>query len=341
VATQRLSTSGADETSAVLSEVYGRVATSFIDRTAGMRIERDVAGGAVLDRVLLDFGASFEVEPLETISVVRVRRGRLRVTTGRVVEAAGPGELLVVAVAGTPYAAAVDDLDEEVTALSRGVLDGVASTLRGPDTDPVRLTGQRPVSAAAAVQFNRVRAQVLQTVRDPPETLGDHATQLLRSSLGRLLASSVLAAFPSTAVTEPTSVDRHDAHPDTLRRAVAFIESNPDLDITLTDIARAAAVTPRAIQLAFRRDLDTTPMGYLRRVRLDRARADLAAAVPGDGATVTAIAARWGSARPSRFAADYRRTYGHHPTRTLQAPADWERRRTGFAFWSPMLRIRC
>ncbi|WP_228717474.1 helix-turn-helix transcriptional regulator [Allosaccharopolyspora coralli] len=102
-----------------------------------------------------------------------------------------------------------------------------------------------------------------------------------------------------------------------LRRAVAFIEANPDLDLTLTDIARAANVSPRALQLAFRRHLDTTPMHYLRRVRLDRAHHDLQNAVAGDGTTVTGVAARWGYARPSRFAADYRSAYGEHPHRTL------------------------
>ncbi|MEU1390940.1 MULTISPECIES: helix-turn-helix domain-containing protein [unclassified Nonomuraea] len=61
-----------------------------------------------------------------------------------------------------------------------------------------------------------------------------------------------------------------------------------------------AHVTVRAIQLAFRRHLDTTPLGYLRRIRLYHAHADPRAADPGRGDSVAAIAARWGFAHPGR-----------------------------------------
>jgi transcriptional regulator GlxA family with amidase domain len=118
-------------------------------------------------------------------------------------------------------------------------------------------------------------------------------------------------------VLSPTAEDGHDAHPDTLRRATSFIETNPDVELTLADVARAARVTPRALQLAFRRHLDTTPMAYLRRVRLDNARDDLRAATAGDERTVTAVAARWGFT-PSRFTEQYRAAYGELPSHTLR-----------------------
>ena len=97
---------------------------------------------------------------------------------------------------------------------------------------------------------------------------------------------------------------------------MAFIDANPDLDIALVDIARACVVTPRAVQIAFRRHLDTTPMAYLRIVRLDRAHADLLDADPDGVAAVSEIAARWGFTS-SRFASQYRATYGETPSATL------------------------
>lgn len=109
------------------------------------------------------------------------------------------------------------------------------------------------------------------------------------------------------------------ANPDTLRRAIAFIEAHPDVDLALPDIARAACVTPRALQLAFRRRLDTTPMAYLRRIRLERARRDLSAAAPGDGTSVTTVAYRWGFSTPSRFSQHYRAAYGESPSQTLRS----------------------
>jgi AraC-like DNA-binding protein len=102
-----------------------------------------------------------------------------------------------------------------------------------------------------------------------------------------------------------------------VRRAVAFIDENAHIDITVVDIAAAAFVTIRAVQTAFRRHLDTTPMAYLRRVRLDHAHRELLAANPAHE-TVTAVAYRWGFPNPARFAAYYRQAYGVPPSRTLR-----------------------
>jgi AraC-like DNA-binding protein len=85
----------------------------------------------------------------------------------------------------------------------------------------------------------------------------------------------------------------------------------------MADIAAAAFVTTRAVQLAFQRHKGMTTMEYLRLVRLDRARRDLAGASADDGLTVTAVAYRWGFSSPSRFALRYRQAYGVSPSLTL------------------------
>jgi len=85
-----------------------------------------------------------------------------------------------------------------------------------------------------------------------------------------MLAATTLATFPNTVITEPTARDRRDATSATVRRAIAFLDQHPDTDISVADIAAAAHVSIRAVQVACRRHLDTTPMQYLRTVRLDR-----------------------------------------------------------------------
>ena len=59
-------------------------------------------------------------------------------------------------------------------------------------------------------------------------------------------------------------------------------------------------------------------MAYVRRVRLECAHRELQAADPTSGDTVAAIAARWGFAKPDRFAAAYRAAYGVAPIHTLR-----------------------
>lgn len=316
MATEVLTTSGGEQTGAALSAIYGRVAAS-VESSGGMRIERDPAGAATLDRITYDVPGVFEVEPAGLITIMRVRSGGVRLSRGSARVQVGAGRLYVTEHLDRPYRAVAEQLDEDVTTLPRTLLDDVASTVRGPEADPVLLSGQDPVSSAAAAHFNQIRAQVLDAVRSTPPGIGADGRRLLHGSLGRLLASAALTTFPNTAVVEPTGSDRCDAHPATLRRAVAFVEANPDLDLSVADIAAAARVTPRAVQLAYRRHLGTTPMRHLRRVRLDRAHAELRAASPGD-TTVTAVAARWGWTRPSRFAADHLAAYGVYPHAILR-----------------------
>jgi transcriptional regulator GlxA family with amidase domain len=135
----------------------------------------------------------------------------------------------------------------------------------------------------------------------------------------RLLAATALSVFPNTLLAGPACEEHHDARPETVRRAVSFIEANAAGDITVADIAAAAYVTTRAVQLAFRRHLDTTPLAYLRRVRLELAHEDLRQAAPGGPVSVTAVAFRWGFASSSRFADQYRAAYGELPSTTLHS----------------------
>lgn len=113
-------------------------------------------------------------------------------------------------------------------------------------------------------------------------------------------------------------VERSAAQPHTLRRAIAFIHENAHRDIGLSDIAAAINVTPRSVQYTFRRHLGTTPLEYLRRVRLDRAHHDLQAADPAVD-TVMEIAGRWQFGHPGRFSMAYKEAFGTPPSRTLRA----------------------
>lgn len=106
--------------------------------------------------------------------------------------------------------------------------------------------------------------------------------------------------------------------PRMLRRALDFIRDNAQYDITIRDIASAADVTPRAIQYAFREHMDTTPLEYLRRIRLERAHRELKSADPAYD-TVTSIAGRCGFSHPGRFSSAYKQVFGTEPSRTLRS----------------------
>ncbi|MFE1836014.1 helix-turn-helix transcriptional regulator [Streptomyces sviceus] len=108
------------------------------------------------------------------------------------------------------------------------------------------------------------------------------------------------------------------AHPAALRRALAYIDDHADRPLTVAPIAEAAHISVRALQYAFRRHPDSTPLAHLRQVRPSHAHDEPAAADPEDGSTVTDIAARWGFHHPGRFATLYRHAYDRSPRHTLR-----------------------
>lgn len=113
------------------------------------------------------------------------------------------------------------------------------------------------------------------------------------------------------------------AAPKTVRRAAAFCAEHAHEPISVADIARAAGASLPSLRAGFRTHLNTTPLAYLRRVRLDRAHHDLLAVARGDStATVTEVALRWGFTHLGRFAQEYRKVYGRPPsgTRTKAVP---------------------
>jgi AraC-like DNA-binding protein len=236
--------------------------------------------------------------------------GGIGIDRGKTVSRYQPGDTFLGTRPAAHYRIRSCDVRVRAIALPSSLLTSVAAA-PGCPASSWEFSAFEPVNGGAW-QW-RVAARFVDDLLDNSEAA---AAPLIIGQAARLLAVTALAVFPNTAVTEPTSTDRRDARPETVRRAMSFIETHADRDITVADIAAAACVTVRAIQLAFRRHLDTTPAAYLRRVRLERAHQELQAADPARE-TITAVAYRWGFSSASRFSALYRRVYGVAPKYTL------------------------
>lgn len=194
------------------------------------------------------------------------------------------------------------------------LLEHVAETHTGLSAGGLRFAGITPVSASAARRWRTLTAFVQQSL-DPAESTLD--SPLLQTQLTELVAATALAVFPNTTVVTGRRSGPERVTPPALRRAVAFIDTHAAEPVTLADIAAAAGTTGRAVQAAFRRHYDTTPLSYLRRVRLEAAHQELRSADPAQS-TVAAIAARWGFGPAARFNSFYRQRYGTSPSDTLR-----------------------
>ncbi|MFA9431971.1 AraC family transcriptional regulator [Egicoccus sp. AB-alg2] len=193
-----------------------------------------------------------------------------------------------------------------------GLLEHVGADVPGSERGLLRFTAPHPTTPSAARHL-LAALRYLHHLAGEPELLG---SPLVTAQASRLLATAILQAFPNRALVREADDDGL-ATTAAVRRATAYIEVNADRDLTIGDIARAAGVGVRSLQRAFQRHHGTSPSGYLRRVRLDRAHQDLRLADPGTGATVAGIAARWGFSNPGRFAGAYLHAYGQPPSHTL------------------------
>ncbi|MFI7677389.1 helix-turn-helix transcriptional regulator [Actinophytocola sp. NPDC049390] len=310
----RFETTDYDRAAEFLTEVYGttmrmtgrRVGYAF--RFTQMTTSAFSVGTAgQTDDMSIDI-----VEPPASLYLLRPRGTVVDYRSAQADHRIGPAELYIASTGqdGSPYRVRWTNGVIEATALPFPLLDQVAAV----DGEPVRFTDLRPHDEQAARHLAATTDHLIEALRRYPEVM---AQPLVASTSGQMLCAAVLTAFPNTALREPTIEDRHDSHPRTLRRAIAFIDDNAHEEITVADIAAAANVTARALQHAFRRHRATTPMGYLRLVRLRQAHQDLLAADPTTRVTVTEVAARWGFFHPGRFARYYRETYGCSPYQTL------------------------
>lgn len=105
------------------------------------------------------------------------------------------------------------------------------------------------------------------------------------------------------------------ALPASLAHVLDWLNGRLDQPIELETLAAVANVRPRTLEAHFRLFLGTTPLGWIRRTRLARARQQLLAA--DDETTVTSVAVAHGFSQLSRFAAQYRRQFGELPSQTL------------------------
>ncbi|GAA0474682.1 AraC family transcriptional regulator [Streptomyces sp. NPDC046215] len=267
----------------------------------------------------LQYGAETLVapQPLDSyLLVCQMVRGRVRVISpGREERVVGPGETYVL----DPYRSFqvhwAPGARMTTVRLDRETVEQAAADLLGLDGPlRARFTLAGATSPGAARSWQGVSAAVHREVlgegvaRTSPLVASHltHATAAVLMETHELVTEGVEAQRPGTVA--------HGA----VRRAMALAEERADQPLTLADLATAGRCSPRALQEAFRRHLGTTPLGYLREVRLGRAHRDLAAGRGNAAVTVAQVAYRWGFGNLGRFAASYQQRYGHAPSRTLR-----------------------
>jgi AraC-like DNA-binding protein len=225
------------------------------------------------------------------------------------------------ALVGTPASELVMDWDEAlrllVLRIDLGALRSLAARLvtDQPEEPDLRFD--------PAMDAPEITAAALGQARLMQHTLADAGPEAVNPLVAAQLREQVMYTLLLGQPSNWSPAFRHrpgHAHRSTVAEAADLMRSHPEEALTIESVARTVGLSVRALHAGFRRELDRSPKQYLQEVRLERARADLAAAEPGTGIRVIDVAYRWGFSHPGRFATFYRHHYGEAPAATLARP---------------------
>ena len=133
------------------------------------------------------------------------------------------------------------------------------------------------------------------------------------------------AISSSENYTVTRSDETHQVHSQVVRLAEEYVLTQTDIPLHVTDLCKAAAVSERTLEYAFKEVLGMSPLSFLQRLRLHRVRQALRASVRGT-TTVSAEALKWGFWHFGDFSKAYKNCFGESPSDTLRREPSKRRR---------------
>jgi AraC-like DNA-binding protein len=192
------------------------------------------------------------------------------------------------------------------------MIQQLSELLDGPVTDNIEFSGTIELTTVKGARLAALGKFVWNSL-DVDDA--DHLSAAAIERLFQTMMIVLLEVVPNNywpRLTRPVS----PAVPRRLKRAIEYMYANISRSITVADIAREAGTSVRALQASFQQFKDTTPLNYLRAIRLEGARKALA-----DGANalpVSDIARNCGFSHMGRFAAAYHQAFGETPSETAK-----------------------
>ena len=196
--------------------------------------------------------------------------------------------------------------------------------MQRPLNDELRFQFGSDLGAASPQRWQRA-LQLMLAELDQPAGLA--AFPAAGRHMEGLVLDGLLLGLPhnySDRLLEPPTASRGDTTSRAVHQAADLMEQRPGEAWTTTRLAGAVHLGVRTLQEGFNRELETSPMAYLRRVRLRHVRNALVHADAG-ATTVRSVATELGFLHMGRFTAAYRGAFGENPSVTLRrdASASW------------------
>lgn len=200
-----------------------------------------------------------------------------------------------------------------VVKIERTAIENVLSNIVGGPTDGTVLFDRTAIDAA---HCGALLSMIDLACREFDNPEPDISTRLLEQPTERLLMTMMLGQLPhshSDRLRQPLS----RVAPWYVRRVEEFIHLHAHERITIADMTSVGGIGQRTLFQGFRDYRDTTPMSYLKNLRLERTRAALLAATDAES-TVTAVARANGFHHLGNFTRSYVARFNERPSETLR-----------------------
>ncbi|WP_210496699.1 AraC family transcriptional regulator [Microvirga antarctica] len=254
-----------------------------------------------------------DLEAPERLAFIVATEGKGQLLHGRRAHVISASEGAVVTSGSQELLQYGEDCETGVLVMNRRKLNEHCARLLGRDPIEVAFDTSFPLESAQGQSWLRLYRYASAEIANPDSLV--RSIVAARANLEQMVLTGLLFGHRHTysdALMRPQPA----AAPFYVRRAEAFIEASFADPISIADIAAYAGVSARSLQSGFQTFRGTTPMMFLRAVRLRHAHRQLQHADP-TASTVTEIAIGCGFSHLGEFAAHYKRTFGVSPRQTL------------------------
>lgn len=200
-----------------------------------------------------------------------------------------------------------------------GVVVDAELLLQVEDAADVRLdetTLRRGVVDMPAAVLMRASVQIatqLERVLSSPETYGDARVQrALRDEVGNVLVDLLACRMP-----EPSNRLTHACRADIVRRVHDYVIEHPEAPVDVLSLCAQLRVSRRTMQNSFQSVVQTSPLHYVRSLRLSQVRRMLLDTRQAD-LPIGDAAAHWGFIHLCHFANAYKAQFGELPSTTAR-----------------------
>jgi AraC-like DNA-binding protein len=309
-----------------------QVARKYVERTTrglfdfSLRSARDFRqydissaqlGGTMFSLVRVDSESGYDIEMTQDPDLILMQillRGSAQFQQGSATANAAPSQMVLLETVARSHKRWRGPTQLLIVRLSRSRLEQIVASETGISIgDPLSFGVLQVLDLEQVPTLWNFIVTVCRDLSQAHPCFDGHVGRLTERTLSLLL----LKAVPNNYKWAFAAGSFCSAAPYYVRRVENYIKEHARDQISTDDLVTVGGVSARSIYQGFRRFRSTTPMGYLKAVRLDLARDALVKGRGNGPNSVTEAAVAAGYTNLSQFSRDYKDRFREAPSQTL------------------------